>query len=465
MPYAPLPCLLRAGLMSAGSLVLYDFVLPRICPPAVLHGLYDPKAAAAHHKALSEHSQDSRSGGRGHGAGGAVSEHQPLLLEVQLSGDLSAGEDTRHSGTCYSDTCHVGATAGTPGTSGPEGVGERGLQRSLEGARGSSGSLGIGAHGGEAAAGSCRSRSPGVSGHGRDEARALLLPAGGAAPTLPVSVTVPAPEAGPGTGVLRRSGALGALGGGGDAAGRGGLGVSAGCSGEGAAAAGGGTEGVGAVGYGEEEEEDVPPPRLWRCIALCWPLCGCLFATYVATLSIFPGFLAEDIHVRQAPYDAQRPLMALLLCRLISNAQGGPTRTCEHLLMRAVWGYSASERVGGGVLAARDARGLTGWSHSLGTARASLEYGVHAKITSMLNIWRVEGLGLAGGRRDRGRRGSFIFTALRLAVDGRKHNGFDGYCLVDAIPSGTPDRRAGNKRAFSRPYTRASALQLVLDER
>ncbi len=273
--------------MSAGSLVLYDFVLPRICPPAVLHGLYDPKAAAAHHKALTDHSQHSRSGGRGHGAGGAVSEHQPLLLEVQLSGDLSAGEDTRHSGTCYSDTCHVGAAAGTPGTSGPEGVREGGVQPGLEEATGSCGSLGMSAHSGGAAAGSYRSSSPGASGHGGGEARALLLAAGGAVPALPVSVSPHVAEAGAGTEGLRRPGAGGAVGGG-SAVGRGGLGGSAGCEENEAAAAG---------GEGDGDGDDVPPPRLWRCISLCWPLCGCLFATYVATLSIFPGFLAEDIHV------------------------------------------------------------------------------------------------------------------------------------------------------------------------
>ncbi|GLI59808.1 hypothetical protein VaNZ11_001774 [Volvox africanus] len=36
--------------------------------------------------------------------------------------------------------------------------------------------------------------------------------------------------------------------------------------------------------------------QIWHCLALSWPLCGSLFVTYTVTLSIFPGFLSEDVH-------------------------------------------------------------------------------------------------------------------------------------------------------------------------
>ncbi|GLC33587.1 hypothetical protein PLESTM_000088800 [Pleodorina starrii] len=36
--------------------------------------------------------------------------------------------------------------------------------------------------------------------------------------------------------------------------------------------------------------------QIRRCLAPGWPLCCSLFVTYTVTLSIFPGFLAEDVH-------------------------------------------------------------------------------------------------------------------------------------------------------------------------
>ncbi|GIL53109.1 hypothetical protein Vafri_8793 [Volvox africanus] len=35
--------------------------------------------------------------------------------------------------------------------------------------------------------------------------------------------------------------------------------------------------------------------QIRHCLALSWPLCGSLFVTYTVTLSIFPGFLSEDV--------------------------------------------------------------------------------------------------------------------------------------------------------------------------
>lgn len=50
---------------------------------------------------------------------------------------------------------------------------------------------------------------------------------------------------------------------------------------------------------------------LTQCWAATWPYCFALAATYTCTLAIFPGFLAEDVHVsgRQA---ASR--MSVLCC-------------------------------------------------------------------------------------------------------------------------------------------------------
>ncbi|EFJ45212.1 hypothetical protein VOLCADRAFT_94371 [Volvox carteri f. nagariensis] len=39
--------------------------------------------------------------------------------------------------------------------------------------------------------------------------------------------------------------------------------------------------------------------QILHCLFLSWALCGSLFLTYTVTLSIFPGFLAEDVHSAQ----------------------------------------------------------------------------------------------------------------------------------------------------------------------
>lgn len=38
---------------------------------------------------------------------------------------------------------------------------------------------------------------------------------------------------------------------------------------------------------------------VWRCVGQIWQLVAGLFLTYAATLSIFPGFLTEDVHVSE----------------------------------------------------------------------------------------------------------------------------------------------------------------------
>ncbi|GIL83429.1 hypothetical protein Vretimale_11208 [Volvox reticuliferus] len=69
------------------------------------------------------------------------------------------------------------------------------------------------------------------------------------------------------------------------------------------------TGGAAAVSGSDGETRTAPTPgthgggsaggvwqQIQRCLALSWALCGSLFVTYTVTLSIFPGFLSEDIH-------------------------------------------------------------------------------------------------------------------------------------------------------------------------